>query len=300
MSEAPSLLVAGLLTIGALILVGPGPSWVARWHVLRRVPRAGVVLWQAGSLAALICVLGVAWILVGAVRSGPPARWGWVPALAAAGFAVVVVTRLAWALLRVAASTASRRQRHRDLVDLLTGDGGGGAADGRQRLGVRVLGAAQPLAYCLPGLRRSRVVVSAGTIAILSDVELDAVLAHERAHLLARHDLVLAGFDAVHQAFPYAIRSELPADQARLLVEMLADDAAVRSVGDAPLRRAIVALSGSAVPDVALGAGPGSTVVRLERLSGSRTSDRAWWSPAIYLLAAGLVTAPVLALLAFG
>ena len=87
-----------------------------------------------------------------------------------------------------------------------------------------------------PGLRDARVVVSAGTLAMLSADELAAVLAHERAHLRARHDLVLATFDAVHQAFPHAIRSELPAEQCRLLVEMLADDAAVRAYGRAPLK----------------------------------------------------------------
>ena len=65
---------------------------------------------------------------------------------------------------------------------------------------------AQPLAYCLPGVR-SRVVVSEGTLYTLTDTEVSAILSHERAHLRARHDLVLEAFTAVHAAFPRIVRS---------------------------------------------------------------------------------------------
>lgn len=46
------------LGILAVILVGPGSIWVGRWHFLHRVPRPAVVLWQAGSIAALLSVIG--------------------------------------------------------------------------------------------------------------------------------------------------------------------------------------------------------------------------------------------------
>ena len=55
--DVPPLLVAGLLAAGAAVLVRSGPPWVARWPFLRQVPRAAVVLWQAGAVAALLCVL---------------------------------------------------------------------------------------------------------------------------------------------------------------------------------------------------------------------------------------------------
>ena len=295
MIEVPPLLVAGLLAVGAAVLVRSGPSWVIRWRFLPQVPRAAVVLWQAGSVAALACVFGVAWILI---REAVMARststwWEWVMTGAVAVFAAVVVLRLVWALGRVIASTGSRRRRHRDLVDLLATEVGDGAGLGTP--GLRVLAEERPLAYCVPGLRDARVVVSAGTLAMLSAGELAAVLAHERAHLRARHDLVLATFDAVHQAFPHAIRSELPAEQCRLLVEMLADDAAVRACGRAPLGRALVALSGSVVPAGGLGAGPVSTRVRLERLAAPEHGRTSRLAAAVYLLAVSLVLAPVLA-----
>ncbi len=300
MIDVPPLLVAGLLAVGAAVLVRSGPPWVARWSFLRRVPRAAVVLWQAGALAALLCVLGLTWLVLSETL-GSPRRlpwWEWLAASAVALFALVVVARLVWALIRVIGSTGTRRRRHRDLVDLLSETA---AADlHRANPGLRVLAETRPLAYCLPGLRGSRVVVSAGTLAMLSAEELSAVLAHERAHLRARHDVVLATFDAVHQAFPHAIRSELPAEQSRLLVEMLADDAAVRWVGRRPLGRAMVALSTSVVPDEGLGAGAASTRVRLERLAAPGPDRSTGLAAAIYLLALSLVVAPVLAVLVAG
>jgi Zn-dependent protease with chaperone function len=287
-------MVAGLLALGGAVLVRAGPSWVVRWRFLTRVPRAAVVLWQAGALAALGCVFGVAWILIReAVTAEPVGWWVWGLTGAVTVFAAVVVVRLVWALGRVIIATGSRRRRHRDLVDLLGREDECGV-DGRTR-GLRVLAEERPLAYCVPGLRDPRVVLSAGTVAMLSPDELAAVLAHERAHLRARHDLVLATFDAVHQAFPHAIRSELPAEQCRLLVEMLADDAAVRSVGPAPLGRALVALAGSVVPAGGLGAGPLSTRVRLERLAAPEHGRTGRLAAAVYLLAVSLVLAPVLA-----
>lgn len=306
MSMLPPLLVAGSLALGTAVLIGPGPTWVVRWGFLRRVPRAAVVLWQAGAVAALLSIFGVAWLLGGAtLRSGGGAIGIAILGVAALLFAGLVAVRLVWALAGVIAATGARRRRHRDLVDLLAAPLPADRTDLLGRLaGLRVLAEARPLAYCLPGLLRSRVVLSAGTLAVLSPQELTAVLAHERAHLRARHDLVLATFDAVHQAFPHAIRSDLPAQQARLLVEMLADDAAVRAAGRAPLARALVALSESVVPESALGVARGSTLIRIQRLAepGSASTPgsaaAAGLAAAIYLLAAVLVAAPVVALLA--
>lgn len=298
MSGVPPLLVAGLLAVGAAVLVGPGPSWVARWSFLHRVPRAAVVLWQAGAVAALVCVFGVAWLAGAGLRPETPGLpwWGWAATGAILLLAVTVAVRLVWALVGVVAATGARRRRHRDLVDVLASTTATELAG--QPAGLRVLAEARPLAYCLPGLLHPRVVLSAGTLSMLSGPEIAAVLAHERAHLRARHDVVLATFDAVHRAFPHAIRSDLPAQQSRLLVEMLADDVAVRAVGRAPLGRALVALADATVPEAALGVGQQSTRVRLERLSAA--TGPAGLAAAIYGLAAGLVTAPVLALVVAG
>jgi Zn-dependent protease with chaperone function len=82
-------------------------------------------------------------------------------------------------------------------------------------------------AYCVPGLR-SKIVISAGALDLLDQAELAAVLAHERAHLRERHDLVLLPFTALLRAFRWSAVACEANDAVSLLVEMLADDRALR------------------------------------------------------------------------
>ena len=109
------------------------------------------------------------------------------------------------AVVQVAIATRRRRAHHRMVVDLV-GKSQKWGHDSRAGDGLRILDVAEPLAYCLPGVR-SRVVVSEGTLTTLADKEIAAILSHERAHLRARHDLVLEMFTAVHAAFPRFVRS---------------------------------------------------------------------------------------------
>jgi hypothetical protein len=297
LGAALALPVAAGLGAIALMLVGPGPLWVARWRFLYRVPRAAVVLWQAGSLAALASVLS-AGVLVGvwafgpwgvAQRGAPP--WSLLLSGLLVLFTASVAVRLAWSLIRVARATAVRRRRHRAAVDLL-----GEVADAPLATKVRVLAERLPVAYCLPGLRSSRVVLSSGTLAVLDEQELTAVVAHEVAHVRARHDVVLDTFTALHRAFPVVVRSGLPERECGLLVEMLADDAARRRAGRLPLARALVTLADSPVPAAALGAGQTGVRLRVERLALPGAGYSARLSAAVYVLAAGLIAAPLVML----
>jgi len=156
-----------------------------------------------------------------------------------------------------------------------------------------VLEVAQPLAYCLPGVR-GRVVVSEGTLDSLAEAEVAAILSHERAHLRARHDLVLEAFTAAHAAFPRFVRSASALDAVQLLAELLADDAAVRVAGRAPLARALVTCASGRRPLGALAAGGTHTLLRVRRLSGSGNS--LWVSTAAYLAAAAVLIVPTAAL----
>jgi Zn-dependent protease with chaperone function len=287
-------MTAIVLGVLALVLVGPGPLWVVRWRFLHRVPRAAVVLWQAGALAALLSIIGA-----GLALGLPGLEWSELPQRPVAEqaayaviaiFIILVIARLAWSLVSVARLSGTRRSRHRAAVDLL------GQVDESMSLpGLRVLAEQLPIAYCLPGVRGARVVLSEGTLAALSKAEVSAVLEHESAHVRARHDLVLDTFTALHRAFPYAVRSEIPAQQCRLLVEMLADDAARRRTGPLPLARALVALAGAPKPAGALGVASLGVVERLARLSAEPQSSR-WLSGGVYLLAAGLVAGPAVIL----
>jgi Zn-dependent protease with chaperone function len=255
-----------LLAALALVLTGPAPALLARSSWPYRIPRAAVALWQAIAIAAVLAALG-AGISLSYSTAGQPGEPSFNPSsirdlLAAAILALtaLVLVKLLWVAGRVAVGTRARRKRHRDLVDVLA------TPDGLIP-GLRVLSEETPLAYCLPALRGSRVVVSVGALDRLDESELRAVLAHEQAHLRARHDLVLEAFTSLHQAFPRWVRSEVALEQARTLVELLADDDARRRNGPRPLARALVALAGAPAPEAGLAAAKSATVLRVQRLA---------------------------------
>jgi Zn-dependent protease with chaperone function len=259
----------------ALSLVGPVPALLARAAWPLRAPRAAVVLWQAVAIAAVLSAfsagIDIASRLLVAGPKGPGGLgWPlWISYVTVFALTLMVGARLIVAVLRVAIATRRRRARHRMLVDLVAVSR---TCSGHSRGGdLRILDVEQPLAYCLPGVR-SRVVVSEGALSALDGPELAALLSHERAHLRARHDLVLEAFTAVHAAYPRFVRSANALDAVRLLIELLADDAAVRAAGPTPLARALVACAGSRAPRGALAAGGPTTVVRVQRLAGRPNS----------------------------
>jgi len=286
-------------TIVALVLSGPVPAMLARASWPMRAPRAAIVLWQSIALAAVLSAFSAGIAIASRLFvPGPDGRptatitseidalgWPlWVAYVIVFAVTLVIGGRLTFAVLQVAIATRRRRAHHRMVVDLV------GKSQGNH---LRILDVAQPLAYCLPGVR-SRVVVSEGALNALGDNEMAAILTHERAHLRARHDLVLEMFTAVHAAFPRFVRSGNALDAVRLLIEMLADDAAVRAAGPTPLARALVACASGRTPSGALAAGGPTTVLRLRRLGG-RPNSRAVAATA-YLAAAAVLAMPTLAL----
>lgn len=146
-----------------------------------------------------------------------------------------------------------------------------------------------PVAYCVPGMTGSRIVVSRPTLTRLSAEELAAVLEHERSHLRARHDLVLEAFAVLHRAFPRWVASAAARREVEVLVEVLADRAACRHGDRRALLSALVTLAGSQAPAGALGsAGALAARAAVLRDSGSHRTQAA----AVLLLAAGILALP--------
>lgn len=306
---------APVLACLALILAGPAPTLLSRAAWPSRAPRAALVLWQAVALAAVLSAFGsglaiASELLVpgpnGRPTTSPPkeiAALGlslWTTYLVVFAVTLLIGARLSYTVIRVGVRTRRRRARHRMLVDLL--DRGcddshrnrfpAAATGATQASDIRVLSTAEPIAYCLPGLRR-RVVLSEGTFASLGDDEIAAILGHERSHLRARHDLVLEAFTAVHEAFPRFVRSGSALGSVQLLVELLADDSAVRAAGRTSLARALVACASSVAPQGALAAGGGSTLLRVQRLHGTLLDRRI--AATAYLTSIVILVVPTLA-----
>jgi len=292
-------------TVMALVLSGPVPAMLARATWPSRAPRAAIVLWQAIALAAVLSAFSAGISIASRLFvPGPDGRptatiaseidvlgWPlWTTYLAVFALTLVIGARLAVAIVQVAIATRRRRAHHRMVVDLVGKSRKW--AHSRAGDGLRILDVEEPLAYCLPGVR-SRVVVSEGTLTTLADNEIAAILSHERAHLRARHDLVLEMFMAVHAAFPRFVRSASALDAVRLLIEMLADDAAVRAAGPTPLARALVACATGRTPAGALAAGGPTTVVRVRRLGGRGNSLAV--AARAYVAAAAVLVVPTVA-----
>jgi beta-lactamase regulating signal transducer with metallopeptidase domain len=203
-----------------------------------------------------------------------------------------LLTLLCWVLLAASATVLRARRRHRILLSLL--------AHGDPKVpGALVVDSPAAAAYCVPGLR-SRIVVSAGTLALLDAAELAAVLAHERAHLRARHDLVLLPFSALRQAFPHSRLVRQAHTEVALLVEMLADDRALRHRPARELATALLRVGASGAGQApsgalaAITAPEGETVARVCRLltPSPRLSAPALaliWSTAVVLVVASAV-----------
>lgn len=284
------------LTGLALVLAGPVPALLARARWTRAVPRAAIVLWQAVAVAAVLAAVGSALAAPEALLrllTHPQERTG-VPLVLAVGIAAflasLIVVRLLGVLLLLAVRTRVRRARHRDMVDLLARAEQHDAV-GSLRTGtvLRVLDGAVPFAYCVPGRvgREGRVVVTGATLDTLCPEELRAVVAHEQAHLRARHDLVREGFTALHQAFPVVVRSREARDEVALLLEMLADDAGRRRHGDDAMAGALDAFAASAAPDE----DNGEVLQRRDRIRAHVRGGRAL-AAGTYLAAVALVVVP--------
>ena len=279
----------------------------------RRSPAAAILLWQAlglaGGLAAVgtllaigvsgpgtqAGVLGGLTVVAGRLASGELVTSHQPVVLTAARLAALTAglalfTLLCWMLVVAFADAVGARRRQRELLALL--------AHGDPKVpGALVIDYPAAAAYCLPGIR-SQIVVSVGTLDLLAPAELTAVLAHERAHLRARHDLVLIPFTSLRRVFP---RSRVTAQAFRmvaLLVEMMADDRALRVRGLLARELAMALLrfgtAGSeCAPAGALAAAEGEVAARVTRLLQPVRPLPAVAVAAICLAAALLIAAPV-------
>src|ERR1035437_6268499 len=195
------------------------------------------------------------------------------------------------------ASTAAlrARRRQRALLSLL--------AHGDPKVpGALVVDYPDAAAYCVPGLR-SRIVISAGALAVLDQAELAAVLAHERAHLRERHDLVLLPFTALRRAFPRSAAARQAHTAVALLVEMLADDHALRHSPALELVTALIRVGAAGTGStpagaLAIGAQDSEVAARVARLLEPAPG---LWAPALTLVggAAVLLVAVPAGLLVF-
>lgn len=166
----------------------------------------------------------------------------------------VLIGRVAMALGRARTRTHQHSRTARLVADRTPGPGGS-----------VVLNTAERTVYCVAG-RPPTIVVTRGALDALDDAQLAAVLAHERAHLSGRHHLLIAASRSVASVLPRLRLFEAGAAAIARLVEMWADDVAVRRHPGPTLVAALLALAGVGPPGTALAASGVGIADRVERL----------------------------------
>jgi beta-lactamase regulating signal transducer with metallopeptidase domain len=178
------------------------------------------------------------------------------------GLGAMAVTISATRSVRILARMRSETHGHASAVRVV-----GRRLQGRDAV---VIDAPEPAAYCIAG-RPHAVVITSAVLATLTEPQLAAILAHERAHLDGRHPEMVAVARGLAATFPCLKLMTEGAHHISRLLEMCADDAAASQHGPQPILGGILALTGAApAPAGALGAAGASVLARVERLATAR------------------------------
>lgn len=244
----------GTLGAGALARAGwmaPAPLLAiatylaAAWSVIASLGLAGLTLAvHATALGSVFSqLIGACVLRLRATYASPGGT-----AMAGAGLVLSGVVAARTAFTAVGHLRAARRQalRHAQSARLV------GRPDGA--LGVVLLEHAQPTAYCVAG-RHPTVILTTGALLALDADQLDAVLAHERAHLAWRHHVLLAMAGIGRRALPFLPLMREVEVQVERLVELHADDTAKGARDPESLASALVVL---AAANSAPGPAPGA------------------------------------------
>jgi Zn-dependent protease with chaperone function len=280
-----------------------GPAMLARARWTARAPLLAIVTYLAAGWSA-IAALGLAGLtlavhatalggglsdLIGACVHRLQATYG-TPGgatVAALGLTLAGAVAARTALTAIAHLRAARRQalQHAQTARLV----------GRPEpaLGAVLVEHAQPAAYCVAG-RRPTVILTTAAVQALDPGQLDAVLAHERAHLAGRHHRLLAMARIGREVLPFLPLMRDAEEQVARLVELHADDAAARGRDPRLLATALVVLAAGASPAPALAAGATDSVQRIHRLLGPAEPLGSARRQLLRVAAAALALTPVL------
>lgn len=288
---ASALLLAFAAAVGVV-----APLLLRRAAVMESSPRVGIVSWQLATVSTLVSfVTGAATLCLTLWSQATPVVFlrtcfellsqgdvdspmmfiGSIGVLAAAAAGL----RLAYCAGRT--TRGIRRERCRLLRGL--------ALVAQRDLAwpdAVVIDRPEATAFCLPGWRGGTVVLSTGTLNRLTPAEVRGVLAHERAHLRGRHDLVVWAAQSLDEAFPFVPLFRAATEALPRLVEMAADDVATRYAGRRVLASALLRMTDVSTPAVALGVGGSTITCRVRRLLQPRAAGRLRCAAAV---AGGLV-----------
>lgn len=242
MVHAAALLAASL----AVFWLAPRLLGWGNWRV--RFPRLALTLWFGaffGAVALAVAAVVVPLTCCLGVESGtahneesPATMLGWL-ALALVGALVGLISGVAEPLARSRREAAG--QFEHAVVSREEGDG----------FTLVWIDADRPTTFAVSS-RDPEIVVATQLRELLMPAELEAVIAHEQAHLRQRHSWAVRIAEVTSSCMPSSWRVGVEFRRATLLlVELIADDAAARQVGAVHLANAL-AVMGRATGDVGM------------------------------------------------
>ncbi|MBC6445938.1 M56 family metallopeptidase [Actinokineospora xionganensis] len=243
--HSPRLSAAAWLVLASTVLVswaiaGVGALWLPHQGHLWTSMRIGL-----GSLTGSARAADVLRHVVGIALIVPLGRFAF--------FIMLVLTRM-----------RHGRSRKRSALRLFSSHIAGVGSD------VVEIPSEVPMVYCMPG-KPDVVVVTSAAKNTLDAEEFAAVLAHERAHLAERHHVFVAVARAIGMVSRRVWLFPLTERLVRQLVEMRADDVAVRQHAPGVLSGAMRKLSTLAPPATALGVAGPSVAKRMMRIADPPT-----------------------------
>ncbi|TQL68884.1 Zn-dependent protease with chaperone function [Nocardioides albertanoniae] len=297
------MISAALLLVFAVTAGTWGAAMLTQSTWTTSAPRLAIAAWQALASSVLLSLLALGIALsIGFqhvrgdiarlfdlcaenLKHGYSSPGGAFLATLGLATAGVLLGRILWCAFRVSLQDRRERRARVAVLDVL----------GRSDIvpGVLVLDHEAPYAFCIGG-KRHRVVVTSGLLATLDKREIDAVLAHEAAHLRQRHHLALvtcrALFGALAPFFP-AFRAAMR--HVHLFAELSADDCARRQIGARSLRSALERLAVLPSPTGAMAASGSDVEQRLRRLDDNAVTLRSHVAIFTGLAIATLVVIPL-------
>ncbi|GGY59288.1 M56 family metallopeptidase [Streptomyces tanashiensis] len=290
-----------LVPLGLALLTGFLVPWlVARARWAQQVPRLALAVWAAcgAGFAAAAALLPAQLVLSGEgshrladmLFTFRPPTPGQILHLDgrerfAFSLSLLVLSLPAAAFVRRLTRARRVRARHAGVLRLV------GRYDPALR--ATVLDDDRPAVYCLPG-RSRRVVVSSGAVHTLTPAQLAAALAHERAHIAGRHHLLVAAAEAFAAVFPRLPLARHGGSAVPLLLEMAADDRALRRCTRDALATALYALASGRAPRSAFAAGGPSAALRMRRILTPYSAGHPVLRGLLTIAAAALAMAPLI------
>lgn len=278
------------LVASGIVVAFVAPRVLRDSRHLDRVPRLGVTIWSAAMLGVLVAWVGAALLVTielvmsPAVRHvvgrcvasfcaaalgahGSPGQWLAVgSAVTLVACTVTAVVALSRTLLR----SRARTHRHADAARLI------GRHD--DALDAVILDVPERVVYAIAG-RPPTIVLSRPALHALDRHQLGVVLAHERAHLAGRHHLVHGISSGLARVMPRVPLFTAGQRELARLVEMCADDTAVRDRDARHLVSALLALTAPVnLPGAALAAAATGVVRRAERLMSRPSQGTLRWT----------------------